>query len=443
MDKHVKAKIDWLIKRGVEEGVSARTVCGWVEQHTGEKVAKRTVQVRMKAKRERLAANGPTFVAKEATHTQPPTKDETKGSEDRNLEMYSARVVTLDDALKKAKVDLKKWDVERFIVNSWEVGAKGPDKIIRVTPLWQVKVWLKARKGWNPTEFKKILVDDIKAQSPTYRVPMARTHNRPLLAELSIFDAHFGKLAWSPESGQDYDLQICERRYMEAGRDLLARVAEMKVERVLFVVGNDFFHTDHKGLTSNGTPQDCDGRWQKAFRKGKECTITLAEEASQLADVDIMVVAGNHDAEKAFCLGEVLGARFHNNHQINVMNDPDVYSYYRWGKTLLGFVHGQNFASQAKRSQLPAMMATDRPIDWSETLWREWHLGHFHSETEDVWKYRSTERVLETAVRVLPSLSSTDAWHRESGYMSVLAAECHVYHKDSGRYCYHVHQVAP
>jgi hypothetical protein len=431
--------IDQEIQNGVDGHYTANYVRGKLIAR-GIDIARRTIQVKMKKERTRRMTPGR---KPEAIHVQPPNKDETKGSEDRNLEMYSNRVVTLDDALKKGKIDLDKWDVERFIVNSWEVGAKGPDKKIRVTPLWQVKVWLKAKKGWNPTEFKKILVDDMKKQAPTYRKPEPRTHNRPLLAELSIFDAHFGKLAWSPETGQDYDLKICEKRYMNAARDLLARVAEIRAERVLYVVGNDFFHTDHKGLTTAGTPQDCDGRWQKAFRKGCQCCITTAEEASQLADVDILVVSGNHDKEKAFCLGEVLGARFYNNHNINVINDPDVYSYYRWGKTLLGFVHGENYTQLSKRQQLPAMMATDRPIDWAETVWREFHLGHFHSETEDVWKYRTTEHIRETAVRVLPSLSSTDSWHREQGYASVLAAECHMYHKDMGRYAYHVHQTTP
>jgi hypothetical protein len=217
----------------------------------------------------------------------------------------------------------------------------------------------------------------------------------------------------------------------------------MGVGRILFVVGNDFFHVDHKGLTTNGTPMDTDGRWQKAFRAGVQACITVAEEATQIAPVDILVVPGNHDREKAFCLGEVLEARFHQNHYITVDNDPDLTSYYRWGKNLLGFVHGDNHTSDAKRNQLPLQMATDRPVDWSETVWREWHLGHFHSEREDVWKYRTTDHVRDVAVRILPSLSSTDAWHREQGYASVLAAEAHVYHKKRGRYAYLNYQVDP
>jgi len=365
---------------------------------------------------------------------------EQTGSEEQEVELLSDKVVTLEDALRKGGVDRDRWDVERFIVNSWEVGAKGPDGRIRTSPLWQVKVWLKAKKGWDPTEFKQILAEDLRKLAPSYRVPSHDDNPyAPVLIELSIFDAHFGKLAWAPETNQDYDLKICRSRYMKAGRDLLARTSYLNPERILYVVGNDFFHCDHKGLTTNGTPQDVDGRWQKAFRVGKDCAITLAEEASQIAPVDILIVPGNHDREKAFCLGEVLAARFHHNTNITVMNDPDVYSYYRWGKVLLGFVHGDNHGSDKKRRELPQTMATDRPKDWSETVWREWHLGHFHSELEDVWHYRKVEHVRDLAVRVLPSLSSTDAWHRQSGYCSVLAAEAHIYHKERGRWGYLVH----
>ena len=59
------------------------------------------------------------------------------GSDTQQVDLYSKRIITLDDAIRKAGVNLKVWEVERFIINSWEVGAKGPDKKIRVTPLWQ------------------------------------------------------------------------------------------------------------------------------------------------------------------------------------------------------------------------------------------------------------------------------------------------------------------
>ena len=165
----------------------------------------------------------------------------------------------------------------------------------------------------------------------------------------------------------------------------------------------------------------------------------LAEEAAMMAPVDILCVPGNHDREKLFCLGEVLRARFTHSQTIKVTNEPDPYQYYRWGKILLGFVHGENHGAINKRGELIGQMLSDRPVDCAETVWKEWHLGHYHSESEHVWKYRSVEHIRDFAIRVLPSLSSTDAWHRSSGYKSVLSAELHLYHKQKGRAGYLVH----
>lgn len=419
------------IKYCAERGKTGGETQDYIEGLIGYNIALRTIYRYLEKVREKV----------EPAKSDEGYHEENKG-EEKYVELKSERIVTLEDALKKGNVDLEKWDVERWLVNSWEVGAKGPDKRIRVTPLWQVKVWLKAKKGWNPTEFRRLLLDDMRALAPFYTVISRPEVKEPeLLMELSIFDAHFGKLAWRLETNQDYDLRICRDRYMRAARDLLYRAKERGVSRILYTVGNDFFHVDHKGLTTNGTPMDTDGRWQKAFRVGKDCAIQVIEEATTIAPVDVIVVPGNHDREKAFTLGEVLDARFTNNHEVVIFNEPDLYKYYRWGKVLLGFVHGDNHTTDKKRSELPLQMATDRAVDWSETVWREWHLGHFHSEQEDVWKYRTVSHVRDVALRILPSLSSTDAWHREQGYASVLAAEAHYYHKQNGRYSYDVHQT--
>jgi len=447
INKHQANAYVVLLRHAAKENKSAE----WLRQEVRDNISANGIQesqARAHLRRVKVFKEDPAvflFEHQARQAEQPREKLEIKstGSEGMAIESLSETVRTVEDALKKGGVDRDKWDIERFVVNSWEVGAKGPDKKICVTPLWQVKVWLKAKKGWSPSEFRKILIDDLRALAPAYTTPTYMKLRQPVMAELSIFDAHFGKLAWGPETGQDYDLKICRQRYMDAALDLLLRVQVFEPEQILYILGNDFFHADQgrAGLTSNGTPQDCDGRWQKAFRYGIECAIQVTEVAARIAPVHILVVPGNHDAEKSFCLGEVMAARFHQHATVTVQNDPDVHAYYRWGANLLGFVHGDNHGSDAKRAQLPTTMATDRPVDWAETRCREVHLGHFHSEMEEVWRYRTVHHVRDVAVRVLPSLSSTDAWHRRSGYKSVLAAELHLYHKNRGRYGYLCHQV--
>lgn len=376
-----------------------------------------------------------------------------EGDQDnREIESLSARLTTVEEVLAKAQVDLSEWEAGPCKIKYYEMGSKGPDNKPCVTPLCSIAVSVKRKVGWTREEFRALLIKDLEDRAPDYAKldDMAAklqvcnpTPKQPLLCEISIFDAHFGKLAWKEECGANYDLKICEKRYMAAGRDLLQRAADKRPERILFVAGNDFFHTDQgrAGLTTNGTAQDTDGRWQKAFRKGKDCLITLIEEASLIAPVDVIVVPGNHDAEKCFCLGEVLKAYFKHSKTVHVTNEADTFSYYRFGVNLLGFVHGDTVTADKKRAELPATMATDRPRDWAETICREWHLGHLHSENEMRWFLRTVEMVRDVAVRILPSLSSSDGWHRRNNYKSILAAEMHVYHKTRGRYGYEVHQT--
>lgn len=370
-------------------------------------------------------------------------KTNEKGA-DTLIESWSGGFVrTVEDALRKGNVDTDIYEVKDFVLNSWEVGAKGPNKKICVTPLWQVKVWIGRKRGWSPVEFRKMLVEDIAKLAPRRpRVTRVANTHEPLLGVLGLFDAHFGKLSWEPESGENYDLKICRDRYLAAGRELLSRAKWEEVDRLLYIVGNDFFHTDQgkTGATNSGTPQDCDGRWQKAFRIGKDCCIELIDEASQFCPVDVIAVSGNHDTEKCFCLGELLDAYYRRDQNVNVQNDPSLTSYYRYGTNLLGFTHGTNLTSDKKRAQMPNTMADSRPRDWAETTCREWLIGHFHHEHETVWRYRTADSCRQVVLRILPSLSGTDAWHAEQNYKSVLAAELHLYHHDNGRFGYYVHQ---
>ncbi len=57
------------------------------------------------------------------------------------------RIVTVDDLLTIYNISLEDWEIEKQVVNTWEVGAKGPDNKIVTTPLFQVKVWLKSKQS--------------------------------------------------------------------------------------------------------------------------------------------------------------------------------------------------------------------------------------------------------------------------------------------------------
>lgn len=358
-----------------------------------------------------------------------------RGKDSIEFDSLSGSIRTLDELLAYAKVDLEQWDVERFVVNQWEMGSRFPDGTTATTPLFQVKAWLKRKGGWTPTEFRRRVVDEVKAAS-AFIGRKSRHQKRSCdkdcyLYEISIFDHHVGKLCWAKETGHNYDLKIAESAYMAAVEDLVGRVSGQPIERILFPIGNDFLHADNaRGTTTRGTPQDVDGRWQYAFIHAERMVLTAIERMREIVPVDVIVVPGNHDHERMFYLGEVVAASFHKAKDVHVNNSPDPRKYYKYGITLLGFTHG----SEEKHNDLPRLMADEVPKLWGESHHREFHLGHLHKKKET--RFVTTDTHGETIVRILPSLTGTDAWHHSQGYGAPRGSEAYLWGRDKG-YCGH------
>lgn len=349
----------------------------------------------------------------------------------------STPVRTEADAIAKAEIDLSVWEVDRCVINSYETAAKNDEGDVVKTPLWQVKLFLKKKRGWSPDELRQRLIDELKATVPRTKAPKAKRPSKGLLYEISIMDHHFGKLAWEPEVGQNYDVKIAEKLYLEAARELLAHAKMLKPALILFVVGNDFYHVDSgKNTTTAGTPQHADGRWQKAYKVGAKCVRTVINEAREIAPVHVVVVPGNHDEEKAYTLGVLLECLYEQDGRVTVDNAPTKFKAFLWGTTLLVFYHGHNMTAD-RMKRLPHEIQDRFSELYAKARWREIHTGHLHSERESVWFYRASESFGLTIHRIISSLCGTDSWHDSMGYRSLGAAEAHLYDSERGRLGYY------
>ena len=65
----------------------------------------------------------------------------------------SNRIKTLDDLIEACEIDTEVWEIERYIVNKWEVGSTIEGRVI-VEPLFQIKAWL--RKNNDIFTLKKL-----------------------------------------------------------------------------------------------------------------------------------------------------------------------------------------------------------------------------------------------------------------------------------------------
>lgn len=350
------------------------------------------------------------------------------GSETGEIVTRSPNIKTLDDALKEAEVDLNVWDIDRHIVNFWTTTIKNNEGKPEPATNYQVKVWLK-RKIKNPLEIAFNRITDRLLQKPH----VAKAHPRqetadPHMLEISLFDHHFGKLAWSPETGTDYDVKIAERLYLSAVENLLAKAKGFEVETILLPFGQDFLHVnDQNNTTANGTAQDVDTRLAKIFELASMAVIQAVEMCSTVAPVEILWVPGNHDRQSSYYLAKYLAAYYRDVSDVTVNVEPTSRKYKHYGINLIGFTHGD----EEPHRDLPNIMSGECRDIWGQVKQCEWHIGHLHKKKE--MRTVTGDTFGSVMVRILPSLSGTDAWHYKKGYtQGMRAAEAYLWSKSQG-----------
>lgn len=369
--------------------------------------------------------------------------DELNNEDDNSQIGYPENhIKTLDQLLSRCEVDKDIWEVDNYVVNKWDVTSfkeGGP----QTWENFQVKARLKLKeveaKAKTAGEIFQKMVHEYEPPVVELNFKMGNDEDgeENNILEISIFDLHYGKLAWNGETGENYDTKIARKRFIYAIKKLIQRANGFSIKRVLFPIGNDFFNSDNQhNTTSHGTPQDEDLRWQKTYESGCELMIDGINIVKQLGvPVDVVVVPGNHDFERMFFLGAHVAAWFRNDPQVNVDNRANPRKYYRWGKVLLGLTHGRHEAEKA----LPMLMATDKESKqyWSDTDFHEWHLGHFHRKKTR--KYTALDRTgftdeeLGVTIRYLSSLTGTEEWHFLKGYVGqIKAGEAFIWNDNLG-----------
>jgi hypothetical protein len=261
----------------------------------------------------------------------------------------------------------------------------------------------------------------------TAPAPDAPTYtDEDLLCVIPIGDPHIGMHAWSAEVGEDFDLKIAERDLCTAVDHLIA-VAPPAKECLIMPLG-DMVHADNKSnTTTRGTPVDVDTRQSKVLgvviRTIASCVIRALEKFDV---VRLVVINGNHDDYTSLILAHTFAAFFRDNPRVIVDTSPAKFRWHRFGKVLIGMTHGDT----CKRTDLPQIMACDRPQDWAETAERLWYTGHVHHET--VTEMRGC------TVESFRTLASSDAWHHASGYRSGRDLRLDVLHREHGRINRHI-----
>jgi len=295
-----------------------------------------------------------------------------------------------------------------------------------------VKAWLKEKISTiDPKLEYKELLKDAKDYMPYYKKINSnyKKGKEENLLEISLFDHHFGQLAWQEETGySNYDIKISEDLACKSFEYIIDRVKYYNIDKILLPIGNDFFNVNNaNATTTKGTFQAEDERWKKTFRVGRMLWVKLIEYCSKIAPVDILIIPGNHDEERIYYLGDSLECWFNKSKDINVDNSAKNRKYYQWGKNLIMFTHG----NEESKKNLSNLMPVEEPIKWSESIYREIHKGHYHSAKQTA--FQLLEEVQGVREWILPSLVSVDDWHSRKGYSAMRETMAMMWDKEKGK----------
>lgn len=262
----------------------------------------------------------------------------------------------------------------------------------------------------------------IHPELPAFSRRRANLHNLYVLS-----DAHIGALAWTPESGADWDLKIAEDMLIKAQAAMIHQSPE--AESCTVVLLGDWFHYDklEAVTTLSGNILDGDGRQPKMNKVAIRVARSLISLALQHHNnVDVLVAEGNHDLLSAPWLRELFCVAYENEPRVRVIEDDRPYYATMIGDVFVGFHHGhlKGAGNIKSAEQLVAIFADEFREMWGQAKKVYIHTGHFHFSNEsDVRGARVTQH---------PTLATRSSWEARRGWGSMREARGSTYHEKYG-----------
>lgn len=223
-------------------------------------------------------------------------------------------------------------------------------------PQYSITVKVKPKSDISISELSGIINRDIKQKL------LERTSGAlKRMLVVPLYDLHFGI--------NSYDNM---KPYLEK---IQAIIYSNSLQKIVIELGGDLLHSDYLKTTKtvNGTQLDhVDSR--QAWEDAAQFIKNIIEPAIENSVVtELRAIGGNHDFDMQWAFVEMIKARYP---QLDVFNPGSYRQVFTYGQVAIMMAHGDT--AKAKLSQL---FANEYPAEWSSSVWRETHWGHFHTET--------------------------------------------------------------
>ena len=223
--------------------------------------------------------------------------------------------------------------------------------------------------------------------------------------EIDIADLHNGKLPYLDDDTVQDD-------FYYTLSEIINRTRGKNISKIYFTPMGDTSNFDSiNGTTTSGTPVSNNKTLQTVFDETTTMFIDAIEQLSNIAEVEVLHIPGNHDLGFSYYLVKSLEMYFRKHNGVKIDTDHKMRKFRVIGNTLLGISHGN--LSKANSS---GWLQVEAREEWGKTKYSEVHMGHIHSQ--------HTIEKSGTICRYLPSMSPTDDWHYEKGFVGAVRSTC-------------------
>ena len=264
--------------------------------------------------------------------------------------------------------------------------------------MYSVKCFFKKREDseFEINEMKKI-IDNIIKNEVNKDIPI--NINEDITMLINIADLHLNKYS------KDYNNEIALERYNQA---INYFISNKNSNNCILVVGEDYFNIDTiNKTTTKGTPQDTETDIYKMFELGLRNLITQIDKLSENFDnVKIILIQGNHDKLLSYLLVKAIEQRTFEKNNVSIDSQISNRKYITVGNSLIGLGH----LDTENKKQKQFLMQNEEKELYGKSKYNYFISGHLHNY--------SVEEIGGVHYIRLPSLSGTDNWHNEMGFVT-------------------------
>ena len=290
---------------------------------------------------------------------------------------------------------------------------------------------------WNTFDLTvlKPTMDFVREHLPKYRPPVVKLirAKSPYAAVVGVSDWHLMKQAYDKDWKSVYNQSKAIKLLKKTNDTLISYLIKHgKPEKIYLPVGSDDLHVDNPDQkTTRGTEQGAatDGDWAGTLQRYVDITVGMIEMYSSIAPVEVVVVNGNHDANTSEMLGVLLATLYEKRKRISVHRSHYSRQWFQYGKTCIGFAHGDDITLNKLKGSLHKFVlveAKECGIDINHCSEFLFFTGHLHFDSfEDLGGVKHF---------IIPSLSGSDQWHRNFGFIgSKKESSLYIVDKKEGR----------